>query len=542
MVNSLKKYLSTNLGSLMFFLLAIAAKVGIFRSILEVGNDLLLMMVTTRNWLAGHGLSIKSTLANDLAQSAYIPFTGWPPGIHLQIAPFLWIFGEHYVTAVFFLLIGLTILFFWILRNLLLLIGFPIWLTNLFLVFQSLVLGRYMDIDNPSDYAGMIHLLAGLYFICKGLFSEKPTRWNILAILFLTLAGLTRYQYSPIVIVIGLSVILLGFVNRKRKWINIGVLITGSCLSILLLVLGLFLSQHSSGEFYLAPVKKGFYPSNLLHTYPFMFSPFLNLEFYSVQLSKATGLSYGIVIMIFSKLNYLLLTFFLGYFFYYIVRTKLKISSAWEAFFVVGGFITVGSIALVMLLSLVLGTQLEPLLGKWTFVMEARYFAFPILFIQLVVWRLLFVPSLVSVRRILRFLRAFVILFFVVETAHGGYVLLKKMRELTPLEDLPFKEKEIAFVKEYILKHQQIHPEEQIVFTGINRLICYAANWYEEPALYDALSLNKGNPTASKKTIIILGIRKQHKVFLREFLMRSDIQLIHSVDQFEFYKYEAGPN
>jgi len=542
MVNSLKKYLSSPLASLSCFLLAIAAKVGILRSLLEVGNDLLLMMVTTRNWLAGHGISIKSSLVNDLAQSAYIPFTGWPPGIHLQIAPFLWIFGDHYVTAVFVLLIGLTILFFWILRNLLLLIGFPIWLANLFLVFQSLVLGRYMDIDNPSDYAGMIHLLAGLYFICKGLFSEKPARWNILSILFLSLAGLSRYQYSPIIIVIGVSVILLGFVNRKRKWINMGLLITGSCLSILLIVLGLFLSQHSSGEFYLAPVKKGFYPTNLLHAYPFMFSPFLNLEFYSVQLSKAMGLSYGIVIMIFKKLNYLLLFFFLGFFFHYIFRTKLKTSSAWEAFFVVGGFVTVGSIALVMLLSLVLGTQLEPLLGNWTFVMEARYFAFPILFIQLVVWRLLLASSNVGAHGVVRFLRGLVILFFVIETAHGGFVLIKKMRELAPLEDLPFKEKEIAFVKEYILKHQQIHSGEQIVFTGINRLVCYAANWYGEPALYDAAILNRGNPPASKKTIIILGIRKQHKVFLSEFLLRSDIQLIHSMDQFEFYRYEIGPN
>jgi hypothetical protein len=538
MLGTLKKYLSTPLASALSLLLAVLIKLGLIRSFLEIGNDLLLTVVTTRHWLQGYGISILSSEISDLARSAYVPYTGWPPGIHLQLAPFLLVCGDDLVRAIFLLMMVVTIFFFLILKELLRLIGFPAWLANLFLLFQSLILGKMLLISNPTDYTGLIWLLGSLLFIGKGLYSQKPLGWHILSLFFLILAGLTRYQYVAVVVLLGVAVVLLGIMNKKRTWIRQGLLLTAVTSFILIAVIAVFVSQVSA-DFYLMPLKRGFYARNVLHTYPFMLSSFLNVELFTIQLSKIMHLPYRTVVGLFTGLNYMLVALFLGYMVYWFARYKWKAESFWETFKILGGFTSLVTIAVIFLLSFILGTQLEPLLGNWTFVMEARYFAFPVLFLQIFLWRLLFVDP--GTKKGFRFFRPLLIFFVLIWMTHGCYVLLRKVQGLVPMEDVPFKEEEIVFVKNTILANQQSRPEKRLVFTGVNKLVCYTANWYGVPALYQPLTLNQLTPAASKETVLIVGVRKRHKYLLKEFLMRKDISLIFETDQFEFYSLHIEP-
>jgi hypothetical protein len=538
MIASLKKYLSSPLGSSISLSLAVFIKVGLIRSFLEVSNDLLLTVVTTRNWLDGHGISIKASLPSDLSTSAYVPYTGWPPGVHLHLAPFLLVFGQNYLAAVFTLLAIVSIFFFYILKQLLVFIGFPIWLANLFLIFQALTLGKLLLVDSISDYTGLVYLLGALFFICKGLHSEKGMKWEILAALCLVSAGLIRYQYIPVVVMLCLAVLLLGLLNKKNRWVKSGLILFGSC-SLILLGLTAFFILGSS-EFYLTPLQRGFYPDNIQFAYPFMLRPLIDVEFYTVQLSRILHLPYGHVVEIFSRFGLFLLVIFTGYILYSFIRFKWKAFSSRESFTILGGFGSISIIALIFFLSIVVGTQLEPLFGNWTFVMEARYFAFPVLFLQIFIWRELFVMTVERKRNLRWFLKGLGILFALIWLTHGCYVFLKRTFRLTPLEDLSYKKEEISFVRKTVLQHRLSGSKKHIVFTGVNRLVCYAANWFGESAVYDPLSLNSYSPKASKETVLIIGLKKEHRKFLKQFLFRKDIQLIYSSERFEFYSLQVA--
>ncbi|WP_315818962.1 hypothetical protein [Paraflavitalea speifideaquila] len=94
----------------------------------------------TYNFLQGYGFSVNSSAIEDLGTVIHVPDNGWPPGYNLLFLFFNQLTGKNYVQASFLIDCLATLLFFWYCRKTLLLIRFPAWLTNLFLLFQGFLL------------------------------------------------------------------------------------------------------------------------------------------------------------------------------------------------------------------------------------------------------------------------------------------------------------------------------------------------------------------------------------------------------------------
>jgi hypothetical protein len=89
MLEKLKTFLSSPLGSIICTTMAFLSKVGLIRIFLDVGPDKLGQLLIARNFLKGHGISIDQSAFCNLSQKFYAPAIGWPPGYSFFMMPFL---------------------------------------------------------------------------------------------------------------------------------------------------------------------------------------------------------------------------------------------------------------------------------------------------------------------------------------------------------------------------------------------------------------------------------------------------------------------
>ncbi len=534
MIDLFKKYLSTSTASILCFMLALLAKLGMIRIFLSIGNDSMVMLATTKNWLQGRGLSIASAPTSDLSITEYIPYVGWPPGINFHLAPLIFFFEENYALTIFLVLVFASVIFLWQLRNLLQFINLPAWSINLFLIFQGTYIGEYVRTVNPTDYLGMVYLMSGIYQACRLLYEKQFNRSTaVLAILFLSLAAITRYQYVPVVLGGGVFMIILGILNRNRQWIRRSLLITVINLLIILVVIIYFISRPGAGD-YPFPAERGFFPQNLMNTNPFVLSTFIDVNFYAIQSSSALNVSYSGVFNFFILISFFLLVGLAFLFGRWIWKTRARITNATSLFFLIAGVFASATVLLLFLFSLVFDSDVGPPLVSWTFVKAGRYFAFPVIIIQIICWWwLVSKPKRLIFEKIGMYL---MFLFITIFMAHGFYFIIKNLNQLTPIVDIPFKDKEVKYLRDYINEHKRSGNQNRLIVSGLNKLPCYVSNWNGISSFYDAFSLNSSLPSSRVDAELLVLIYEKDKKWMTEFIRREEVKLIYSTDQFKFYR------
>lgn len=533
----IKKLLSHPVSSVLCFLISLLASIAIHRIFLQIAADKFALVLLTRNFLHGHGFTIESVNLSDLSQKIYLPFHGWPPGYNLLLAPFLATMEDNYMLAGFLADIFLTVIFFIYLRKLLLQIGFPVWLTNLFLLFKAFFIHSYTISANPTDFAGTTFLLAAIFHILKFTSATAPP-WKQLAatIFFFCAAALTRYQYMPVVVMLGLFLAIQGRIYKNKQWIKAGFITAGVTLVTFTALLAY--QKMTAGQFaFMTPANKGFYPANLLELYPFITKAFINLNFYATQLSLKFNTSYSLWVDIAIIPTLLFLIYLLTLAWVWFTK-KTTIQKASVSFRLFGGMAALLVMGVLVILALTQSTENIPPLFGWTYIEEARYFAFPALFVQIIAWQWLFAEKASSlIKKILRWL---LIVTAVFEMLHGAYYIAKKYSgPMTPIQKIPWKVPEMTFLRKYMEEQQK--NDRHLIVTGFSKKFSFTAGLHGGAGMYTPAALNTTMPRSAEPATLLVVLRKEQLPFMQSFLKQPGVRPLQKIGYYYFYELYVEP-
>jgi len=358
----------------------------------------------------------------------------YEPAIHsplysMMAAPLLWLTNSFFWSQYIITVLG-WIIFYTGLYKIATAVLKRTWLVHLFILVSGFFLYPHELSSTPKDTLAVGFSLWSIYLMQR--FVIFP-QLKITALLAFTIAcvGAIKLLYFPLAVlfVFLLAAALLLEGNRKH-FLHLLLLIGFVSVAGLLVYISILKPAQNlsvANDIFLArggtPLRQGFYPENLLHTYPFVSGSCLNTELWGVQIGKLTSFSFGQVIKGLLVLDAVLLTILVVvslFFSRQIVANKVL-------FFLIGAaFIMIGA-------TFFLSATQEPETSKgtlysWTFVKDARSFLVPMLVIQLVLFLFMF-----RYKRLLVLRTIFYLLFFF-EAVHGVYFSIK---QITQAEALP---------------------------------------------------------------------------------------------------------
>lgn len=539
MLKRAKEYLSLPWVSVLCTLLAIAGKIGMMRIFLAIGPDKFAQVSMTYNWLHGRGLTLNASTIDNLGKVLYIPDNGWPPGYNLLLSLFLPFTGDNYMLACFLVDCLSVVLFFWYCRKLLLLIKFPVWLTNLFLLFQGYFI---VSTSGSTDHLSLTLLTASLYYLVKTIGSENVAWKTIIPLtFFLLLACFVRYQNLPAALCLAGSLMAIGWLQKKRSWYHSGI-IALSCTVLLYGAFFLYQYFQTGSAYYLVPVKRGIYPGNLLLMHPFTVSGLINLHFYAVQLSITFNSEYQTWIAVARWIGLPAIILLTVAFTYYALKKKGKIGNTFTGFFIFGYIIYMATIGLLVYLALTHDKNIGPPLFTWTYVMDARYYIFPVFFTNVCLWWYFFVRAPKNNRLWMRLLTMLFILVVAFEITHGMYYVAKTCSKgVMPLRDIPYEKPQQAFVFRFIEAMKQKEPDRKVVVTGFDKRYSFCTGLYGASGLLNPMELNDRLPASSKPAVLLLVINKNELLLLEPFLRQPGVKLLTQIEDYSVYTYYVEP-
>lgn len=345
---------------------------------------------------------------------------------------------------------------------------------NIFIVFQGFFLHEFIIVSGPTDFLALSFLVASWYYTCSVILKKRGWQHPAAAFLFFTLAALTRYQYMPACVAGAACLFYIGWKQKNFYYKQVSVFTT----VFLIISIGVLLlwQKLSAGNFFYNPSpERGWYPRNLLVTYPFAISSFFNLDFWAQQLALLFNNSYNYWIWVFRLLKFPVLLLFLFSYWQWLKKKAPSILTASDNSWIIGGCIAVTTILFLIFLSLTNSPKLQTF--QWTFVADGRYFAFPVLFLQLTIWHWAFQD-----RKFLKGLKKIIVLLlsviFLIEGIHGFYFIIKKMsRPLTPVAETFFNDPYTKTMTNFIKEEKLKNPSRVIAVFSLNELFGYMANW-----------------------------------------------------------------
>lgn len=530
-MNRIKLLLSSPLASRICLVVGLLSKIGLMRVYLNVGTDKAALLISTKNFLAGHGISIGRTFITDLADKTYMAYTGWPPGYTLLLSPFLSLFPDNFMLAAYCVDILAAIIFFVFLQKILRQLGFSPWLSALFLLFQGVFVNDYIVSSHPTDFLAMAFVVAGWYY-CNLLFL-KERKWvnHLLCILFFGFAALIRYQYMPVCVIGLLWAFYSGWVQqiKELKWSAVSISIG----LIAITAITLLYQKHVSGDFlYQLPgVVPGWYPENITRTSPFALNSLIEINFWGVQLSTRTGTDYSWWINVFKTITAILVCFF-AYTGWKWFRKKHQTSfSTVDAAWINGILLSSGLVLILVWLSVTHRPQTGT---NWTFVMDGRYFAFVILFIQMFLWQKFFTNKKSKIVRSI--ITPFLFILYLFIGLHDTYILAKKTTQpVLPFDQILPAQPEMKIMLDFITEQRIKNPGRIICISGVDDQFGYFADWYGVNALFSSpVNLNMPH-YASRPGILLVVFQKNRFAYYEKFLSQPGFSLYKEDDKWASY-------
>jgi hypothetical protein len=307
----------------------------------------------------------------------------------------------------------------------------------------------------------------------------------------------------------------------------------------------LLLYQHfkTGNAYYVVPTNKGFYPGNLLNTHPFIVTGSINYNFYGVQLGRIAGISYAAWIQFIHWAGLLLFVCFTCAIGYYLFKKKWRIHSLKDGFLVFGFCMYMGTVGLLILLSLVLDKYIGPPMFNWTYVSESRYYAFPVFFMQVCCWWYFFVRKAPIVPRFVKWLTCAYFILMAIEITHGLYFVIKRSASsFVPFSDIIYEQPEQTRVVQFIKDVHQQEPNRNVVVTGFSKRYGFLSGLYGASGAFTPLGLNEKLPSASKPAVLLLVLNEKELPFMKPFLQQPGVKLVAQTEHGFLYSYYIEPS
>jgi hypothetical protein len=396
------------------FIVAIFLRLAMSICYFDISGDKIYQTAAAQSLVNGKGYTVPSVDPLDLDRVTDKPMILWPPMYSVLLAGLMKL-DIQTSTASFILDSINNIIFLILIYQICVLLNFPFWLSMLVLLFKATEINEIITSSTATDYMGLNLWLAAIItaigFLKKPLFTT--------AAIFIVLNALTpwlRYANIPLVLVLPFVVLIAGIWKKHRSTIQISLVAGITALASTAFLL--YYNHSRSGTFfYVLETTKGFFPENLLHLPPIVWTSIINVNFPLTQISLRTGIYYGdlnIALKITSAMLLIVL-------FVYVLRsTNWKmIRERPNYFFLLAGVLSVGTLGSLALLSITRGRnyQVDRL---WTYIEDNRYM---VIVTTTLMFYLLYE---FIVRRKGNWIHHVLIFLLIAETAHGIWVMAKR--------------------------------------------------------------------------------------------------------------------
>jgi hypothetical protein len=501
-INQLLRKKST---SIFIFCIAILAKTIQQIYFFAPTLDRACQLVMAKNFLNGNGLTINKVLADGVSQS-FAPLSSWPLGYPFLVGLISFIFHISILNAAIVFDCLSIILIIYFSRRILLTINCQLQWVNIYTLLIGFFLYDFSELP-ATDLNALAFYLWSFTITLQVIKRTRIGKSLLIFLIFINIIPLTlKYLYAPLILIPPLYLLWLGYKIKNNSLRKIGLQFT---IGTVLLTAALFIFQraYSGNSFYLTAANTGFFFSNLRNIYYIIISSFTNIVFDYAVLQYLHIIKFGEYYFVIWWTN-IILSFFLIYYFIKILTKKI-ISQVPLKFH----YTIIGSIACLLtvfeLIVLSVRYHIESKSETWTYVQEARYIAFIVVFLQQVYFIYIY-DSWTTLKRSSLKLFGYIITFFLIlETMHGIYFTFKiTFADKNYFGSGSTDDYVMKSIREQIRNLKKDHPEKTIYFLSSEDLFSYTAS-LENAKCPFTHNLSIPLQTSSNSVILIVIDHKQ---------------------------------
>jgi hypothetical protein len=535
--------LSTKRASFFVIPVCIIAKSVLVFFYSYVGKDKIYSLSASYNLLHGKGWTNSSFYLEDLNKEVLTPFCYWPPGYGLLMTPFQKLFGQNIflATTVFELLC--FVIFILLCRVILKTQQLSVAWLNISTIFLSFVSHEFIETSLGTDLPALCFVL-GFFYSSIRLWEEKTqkkvVKYGVIAGLCLFFAGFTRYMYVPVCLFMSVLLLIVSYWKKNKKaqngyWWAFSVCLVG-------IIAAMVIQNNACGSpFYTGIDKKGIFWNNLSYWYPSAIAAFVNINLVAVQLGKNSSIAYLSWQQLFSWINliiYLPVIIAAANYFY---RFRKRNDPGFPAFSFIGFVLSAAIIGELALLSL---THFEKPTsgGVWTFIVEGRYQAFPVVFLQLY-----FFIALAKTNNLFRFKSAssfilsVLLVLYLVNVSHQVYYTAKVVTNYRSMKDEVVRELDYVYFESLLKKAIRDNPQKEVVVASSDKYYPLLASMLGKKGIADGYRLDSYLPTTGQPAILFTVVFGPELDKYKNYLRRADVKLVKEIAGTSIYIQFLNP-
>jgi hypothetical protein len=524
------------------FVIAIFCRAIYVIFISRISWDKTIQTLRGKNLLDGHGLSVTQYFIDNPEIPAYDFTPYWPPGYSVCIAPFLKLTGNNFMLAatLFDMIVSLALIFaIWRLCRK---ISLPVFACNLMVFISGCFQYIFISKSLPTDTVSLL-----LIIICINLTLHMLSTGRNISLPVLILSGFIfflptgfRYMYAPVSVIFPLFIILVAWKRNRKPLLRTGFL---SLFFTIFFVGSMFLLQKKITGFatYSINTETGFFPENLKSWYPFGASAFFNPDFIATKISGFTSRSYSRVFFNLMLLNIPVCLLMLFLAFRFMNRNKENLFNSPACNFIILGFLL--SVLIIFMMGWLAYTNKNYQKGSyiWNYINEGRYFAFVIIYLQLIVFKEFISLIGRQKKRLMKVITSLGILLILLESLHGVYYSAKIVLRYHEINNLQRPDADYRYFLTAFHKIRNENPEDDILVISSDPTLSHLAVIMGHKGVYDPFSINKSLPAVKKTTHLLIMMYDVEQTRYREFLASSRPLLIKKINESIFYTLQLKP-
>lgn len=541
-MNKIKTFLSSKFASVAFLIIAILSRIINICFVSYAGRDKMFLVLQSKSFLEGKGFTVPGYFTSDPETIVYDHTPMWPYGYPVVLSPFLKIFNYNIYWATTTLDIIACIAFIFVIRKLCRQIGFPTAAINIMTLIAGCFEYTFINDSKPTDNIPIVLFLLGISLLIKALSTDRFSFTSVFLTAFvLFLPSAFRYSYPPLSIAVAASILFVGFLKKdpllkkKATWL---------LLVVFVLNLSFSLAMKSATGYagYAVPTTRGYFPENLLHWFPIVPSSFINLSFLSSQTKNLAGISVETTMFFLEIINIICLIAIVGAFtFRFFNRKFLSKLDPFKWFLITGFFASAATFVSLGYLSLTYEPQKWGN-GVWSYVYDHRYYAFVVIFLQVVFlgWIFLY-PGLLKNIWSKIIIACFSLALFI-EVTHNIYFHTKLAFNFTKYKSEVYREQDYDYFFKLIKDLEKKYPDHDIWAAAPgDDFYPYAATYYGHTGIMEGAAFKTKNIQVKKKTILAFMLYDHELTTYKDLLSRSKILFTNKIENSNFYIIELLP-
>lgn len=536
--NKLRLVLSHRVTSLVIVLAAIGGRSLQLMFFSYLGGDRSHQALATQNFAYGKGISIAHVLPGNLSEIIYEPLIKWPPGYSFLLSPFYKLFNHNYIIAGLVLDVIFAAILILTTRAILKILGTQIYIVNLFTIMTGFVI--YSFYKQPyADAIAITLFITALLFTLRLLRNTTRWIWNSLLISFsLIFCAFAKYLYIPVVFVIPAFLFTKALLDKERQ-LKKSSLYIFSLVTVAIAALLLYQKSVSGQAAYITEPTRGFYPENLLHSFPYLPASFINPEtigLLSRQPYQQGSLLNNLLQLIHLAGFVILLVYCLLYFFKNGVRKLSLVNS----FYYISFLAVFAVMAVLSLLSLRVAKELD----IWTYVQEARYYGLAVVLLQLCIF-LYFNNNRHNLKRTGKLVLGLIFLLMLPDMARGILFSTKRAIRFNREEYTWQIEYKIQQEAEKVIQAQKKkHNVSAVVLAGssdyMNNRVALNSHL---PMMYKTQLINTPAAFNTRQPVLLFVLlRADELVNFQPFLSNPNKEVAGYINGFYFYTIYVAPH